>query len=450
MYFKNKKDSSSASGNEEKMRSIHYKFLAVFWTFRFADWMQGPYFYEVYASKKYDDGTPFSAMTIAILFLCGFISSGICGTFVGTLVDRFGRKKGCVAFCVIYSLSAMSTRSNSLFVLVMGRVLGGIATSLLESAPESWFVRQHELENVPGNLMGKCFGWAWFGNSIVAIVAGQMASAVATRGDGDDKEDPSAPFMLSVCFLMFGLVLVLSLWKENFGSKGNTDSNMKDQIVDTWNKIMSDDKIKYVGAVQSLYEGSMYVFVLAWAPTVKAFAAEGEIVPFGKIFSCFMVSCMIGSSLFGEFLSFTSVENFMPKVLFVASASLALSSILQNVFTAVIVGFLLFEGTVGLYVVFLLSKKYYHSNAIHHTTLEHRYFPSINTLRSSYIPNTIRSTAMNIFRVPLNMIVVTLNLSVKTIGTSGALIASSGLLLMAALAQTRLLKLYVFSFSLFL
>ena len=350
MYFKNKKDSSSASGNEEKMRSIHYKFLAVFWTFRFADWMQGPYFYEVYASKKYDDGTPFSAMTIAILFLCGFISSGICGTFVGTLVDRFGRKKGCVAFCVIYSLSAMSTRSNSLFVLVMGRVLGGIATSLLESAPESWFVRQHELENVPGQLMGKCFGWAWFGNSIVAIVAGQMASAVATRGG--DKEDPSAPFMLSVCFLMFGLVFVLSLWKENFGSKGKTDSNMKDQIVDTWNKIMSDDKIKYVGAVQSLYEGSMYVFVLAWAPTVKAFAAEGEIVPFGKIFSCFMVSCMIGSSLFGEFLSFTSVENFMPKVLFVASASLALSSILQNVFTAVIVGFLLFEGTVGLYVVY--------------------------------------------------------------------------------------------------
>ena len=53
MYFKNKKDSSSASGNEEKMRSIHYKFLAVFWTFRFADWMQGPYFYEVYASKTY-------------------------------------------------------------------------------------------------------------------------------------------------------------------------------------------------------------------------------------------------------------------------------------------------------------------------------------------------------------------------------------------------------------
>ena len=32
MYFKNK-DSSSASGKEEKMRSIHYKFLAVFWAF---------------------------------------------------------------------------------------------------------------------------------------------------------------------------------------------------------------------------------------------------------------------------------------------------------------------------------------------------------------------------------------------------------------------------------
>ena len=345
MYFKSRNGKDKSSSGEEKMRLIHYKFLVVFWTFRFSDWLQGPYFYEVYASKTYDDGTPFSSTTIAILFLCGFISSGICGTFVGTLVDRFGRKKGCVAFCVIYSLSALSTTSNSLFVLVMGRVLGGIATSLLESAPESWFVRQHELENVPGNLMGKCFGWAWFGNSIVAIVAGQMASAVATSwSGGEGQENPSAPFILSVCFLMFGLVLVLFLWKENFGSKGNTKSNMKDQIVETWGKIKSDSRIKYVGAVQSLFEGSMYVFVLAWAPCVKGFAAQGEIVPFGKIFSCFMVSCMIGSSLFGEFLSFTSVEHFMPKVLFVASASLALSSILQSSFIAVVIGFLLFEG----------------------------------------------------------------------------------------------------------
>ena len=154
MYFRRGQVGAKADSNNEKMKSIHYKFLAVFWTFRFSDWLQGPYFYEVYASKTYEDGTPFSSMTIAILFLCGFISSGVCGAFVGTLVDRFGRKAGCVAFCVIYSLSALSTTSNSLFVLVMGRVLGGIATSLLESAPESWFVRQHELENAPGHLMG--------------------------------------------------------------------------------------------------------------------------------------------------------------------------------------------------------------------------------------------------------------------------------------------------------
>jgi MFS transporter, MFS domain-containing protein family, molybdate-anion transporter len=247
-----------------------------------------------------------------------------------------------------------------------------------------------------------------------------MASAAATWNASNNKEDPTGPFKLSVGFLMIGLVLVLTLWKENYGTRGSENgSSTKDQIVSTWNKIMSDNKIKYVGAVQSLFEGSMYVFVLAWAPCVKTFAAEGEIVPFGKVFSCFMVSCMIGSSLFGEFMKYNPVERFMPKVLFVASASLALSSILQSSFFAVVLGFLLFEGTVGLY------------------------FPSINTLRSSYIPNTIRSTAMNIFRVPLNMIVVTLNLSVKAIGTSGALIASSGLLLMAAFAQMRLEKLYV-------
>jgi hypothetical protein len=32
-------------------RSLQWRFLAVFWLFRAADWLQGPYFVEVYMSK---------------------------------------------------------------------------------------------------------------------------------------------------------------------------------------------------------------------------------------------------------------------------------------------------------------------------------------------------------------------------------------------------------------
>lgn len=420
MFVRDRREASNGrktpkGGTETSLSSLHYKYLAVFWTMRAADWMQGPYFYEVYASKTYDDGTPFDSMTIAILFLCGFVSSGVCGSFVGVIVDRYGRRLGCIAFFVIYALSALTTTSNSLAVLVLGRILGGVATSLLESAPESWFVRQHELEDLPGELLGRCFGWAWFGNSIVAIIAGQLASTVAKNEDG--SSDPTAPFLASTVLLMIGLVLVVAMWRENFGTREVSNEGTASQIQSTWSKIRADPRIMCVGAIQSLFEGSMYVFVLAWAPAIKVFAVDNEPVPFGTVFSSFMVCAMIGSSLFGELMKRSNVEMFMRYVLLVASGALMVASLGHSSFHLVVLGFLIFEGTVGVY------------------------FPSINCLRSTYIPNAIRSTAMNIFRVPLNAIVVTLNLSIKMIGTSGALATSAALLFLASLAQKRLQKL---------
>ena len=49
--------------------------------------------------------------------------------------------------------------------------------------------------------------------------------------------------------------------------------------------------------MQALFEGAMYIFVLQWPPAMKAVLTGA--VPFGKVFSCFMVCCMIGSSSFG-------------------------------------------------------------------------------------------------------------------------------------------------------
>ena len=39
---------------------------------------------------------------------------------------------------VLYSIGALSTRSNLLPLLLLGRVAGGLGTSLLFSAPEAW------------------------------------------------------------------------------------------------------------------------------------------------------------------------------------------------------------------------------------------------------------------------------------------------------------------------
>lgn len=54
-----------------------------------------------------------------------------------------GRKRACVTYCITYILSCITKHSPQYKVLMIGRVLGGIATSLLFSAFESWLVAEH-------------------------------------------------------------------------------------------------------------------------------------------------------------------------------------------------------------------------------------------------------------------------------------------------------------------
>jgi len=54
-----------------------------------------------------------------------------------------GRKLSCILYGVLYGLSCVTKHFNNFHILMFGRVLGGIATSILYSAFESWLVYQH-------------------------------------------------------------------------------------------------------------------------------------------------------------------------------------------------------------------------------------------------------------------------------------------------------------------
>lgn len=154
--------SATKSQNEEKpasVKSLQIRFLIVFWLLRCADWLQGPYFYEVYASKVFG-GAQASLGLISRLFLTGFASTALFGPIVGRATDQYGRKKGTIAFCLLYGLGAASTKSPVLSVLFLGRMLSGIGTSLLFSAPEAWLVGESQRSNddPDGKYLGETFG----------------------------------------------------------------------------------------------------------------------------------------------------------------------------------------------------------------------------------------------------------------------------------------------------
>jgi hypothetical protein len=62
---------------------------------------------------------------------------------------------------------------------MLGRLLGGVATSLLFSVFEAWLIRAHA-DNGIKSYLNKLFSWAAHGNSVVAILAGLVANKAAS------------------------------------------------------------------------------------------------------------------------------------------------------------------------------------------------------------------------------------------------------------------------------
>ena len=240
------------------VKTLQAKFLVVFWLMRMADWLQGPYFYEVYSSKILN-GLPVSLDLVSKIFLVGFATTGVFGPFIGRFVDTIGRKAGTLAYAALYTIGALSTRSALLPLLLLGRVAGGLGTSLLFSAPEAWLVGEHQKGKYDGKWLGQTFGWAYAGDSLVAITAGQLASLSAT------KSGPTGPFTLSLVFLALGSLITTLKWTENVATSNNDGANSatastesKPTIRDAWNVMLSDKKILLLGAVQSLFEGNFF------------------------------------------------------------------------------------------------------------------------------------------------------------------------------------------------
>jgi MFS family permease len=382
-------------------------YLAVYVCAFFADWLKGPYVYALYQSYGYSESQ------IAYLFLAGFGASGLSGPFVGAAADVFGRRRLCIAYFVIYICSALTKPINNYMILLLGRLLGGLGTSLLYTVFESWMVAEHNRRGYPQHLLDDTFAKSTLFNGLSAVFAGLIAQL------GASALGFVGPFMVALLPLASGLVISLNYWRDDSEDRATTDQHGTRQDTDSENGsgpgiagaepttassgrgggeeagIMStiqdaitamnaDARIWFLGMAQSLFEGAMYTFVFLWTPALCEGLTKMEIkqVPYGLIFSTFMVMIMVGSSLFSMATKEYDMEV-LPYGIHAISAACCL-------FTVVVLGF-----SYGVFLSFVLFE-----------LMCGIFFPTFGSLRAIYIPENQRSTIMNFFRVPLNLFVV--------------------------------------------
>jgi len=71
------------------------------------------------------------------------------------------------------------------------------------------------------------------------------------------------------------------------------------------------------------------------------------------------------------------------------------------------------------------------------------FWPSMGFLRSRYVPEEVRATVMNLFRIPLNIIVVVVLANIGKLSEQGVFIACVACLIPALLCQMHLVTLTV-------
>ncbi|KAG2257575.1 hypothetical protein Bca4012_094744 [Brassica carinata] len=339
MSKRNKDQNTSSPFN-----SFKNSYVLVFSIMMAGDWLQGPYVYYLYSTYG------FGKRDIGQLFIYS-----VCyqrrAYYICVCFGFRGRKRACVTYCIVYILSCITKHSPQYRVLMVGRILGGIATSLLNSAFRSWLIAEHNKW-----LSLTISKTVFFGNGLVAILSGLFGNSLVDVF----SFGPVAPFDAAACFLAIGMVIILTTWSENFGDPSDSKDLMTQFKVAAIAIASGRFKIALLGAIQSLFEASMYTFV----------------------FATFILASMLGSSLAARLMARSSlrVENYMQIVFLVSAASLLLP-----ITTSVLV----------------TPSKVKEEGLSLTSSIQLLGF----CMRSQYIPEEARSTIMNFFRVPLNLFV---------------------------------------------
>jgi len=383
------------------------QYLAAYLLIMLADWLQGTHMYTLYTEYGVDVG---------LLFQTGFLSSAVFGTFVGIYVDKCGRRLGCIVFCLLEVVINTLEHYPSMPLLLLGRVLGGVSTSLLFSAFESWVVSAHRAQGFPEELLHETFALSASGSGLMAILAGLLAQRAC------DLSGNIGPFRVAIALTVVVLVLVC-FWKENYGGaaagppmgpgtkessirKGKGEGEEKEKevaaaggaeaeaeaeadqkgilasISDAYGVVCASPEILCLGLSQAFFEGAVYSFVFCWVPALQAVAGD-ESIPTGIVFSSFMLALTLGgqlSSLLG--LWFTGTGTGTSTLAYLVAMLCMCVPIVKFEFHPVFAAFLVLEAMVGVFNS---------SGAV---------------LRSVYYPEDMQSSIITFFRLPLNLLVV--------------------------------------------
>ena len=389
------------------------RYVVVYALGTFGDWIQGAYLYAAYRRHG------LVKRDIGYIYILGYVVSATIGTTCAALGDTRGHRALVQAYGMLYAVSCLLLRSSATTALIVSRILGGIAYSLLFSNFESWVITEADAMGIDRKKLAGLFSVATLFNAASAVLAGLVGNFVVEltisgelswigmgkiRREMGAEADTSGSVvtmsknMYAPAFDIGAISLLLCaagaklFWSSNglnmanLGAPGlsTVDGSQIGEVSISVavRTIMNSAELFRLGAVNFLYEAALHLFVFIWTPVLEKRLVDA-IVPYGTVFSVFMVCKMFGSQVFKVLESKIPAENLLRMIL-VGSAVSFFVVVFFTGYWVTLAAFCAFEFGVGIY------------------------WPVMSILRANYVPDKMRATMTSAFRIPLNILVVVL------------------------------------------
>ncbi|KAI1154002.1 hypothetical protein F4825DRAFT_460707 [Nemania diffusa] len=363
---------------DDDARKFERTFLTVYLLVIGSEWLQNPFMYTLFRNEKTLDEA-----TVATLYISTYVAAALSALFAGSLADRCGRRRACLAFCGAHSLAAASVCFDGLAVLVVGRVLGGVALALLWTAFESWLVAEYNARGLARSSLslGSVFGLMTTLKCVTAVVAGALDLVAA--------------------------VLMVRTWNENWGVTSAADADaVGDKAVEAQEQLPSrsattslwDVRVWAMSFITCSFEGTIFLFMFFWPETLqdahdREHPGQDEAIPHGVIFASFMAIMALGALSF-NLIAGDSIGGHQGPT----RRASAPTQLLEGALVISAVCFLaaaLVRQEIGLFISFLLLEV---CNGI--------YVPSVAYHRGTIVTDDTRARVYSLMNIPLFVFVV--------------------------------------------
>jgi uncharacterized membrane protein len=338
--------------------SFKWKYLVIYSILVLSDGFRGPFLWPIYKSYGIND------QKIYLLYAITFFSSALFSSSSGHMADKWSKSYTLAIACIIDGISCVARFSSDFNILIAGHVLSGISYCTLFPILESWMIEKHEKAGYSDlQLQDTLAATSWlFG--FVEIACGLGANFISSYYDYSSLLYCSAFFML----ISFKMIL-----DYDSPEKKTRNQRKKDVKIATAN----NSTLAVIALTQFGFETLLTVFISLWAPALgNAAKATNTDVPFGYIFSFFMVSVMIGSKIY-SFLSERLSDVAISSILFgISFLSMIASGLFHDSVPILVLSFNIFEIAFGIYM------------------------PCQGSIRSKLLPPDRRTYLMSLLKVP--------------------------------------------------